>query len=1524
MDHFDHCHGLPASSHNLGSGMVTVGDLSDGWQQATHANLMAHAEATAVANKTPFFMPLMLSQIDGDSRTEFAPDQLLMGGKMLLNSSVTNFDLNLITQINNSAPTLTSLLKETINIRDRVLMPQYPSTPASLQKNNPVQNHSPPVQNKIIFSEIDDGSRMMFTPDQSMMNGHMLYSSNLTNLDLNLRMRYGSANNPAPTFTSLLEETIIMSNKDMMCQYPQMSTSLENIKPVQNYLPSAQNNIMFSQTDGCSRMAFAPDQSLMNGNMLLDLNLSNFDLNVRAQNELPNNSTPSLTSLLEERINIGNRDLTPQYPMTPANLEKNRPVNHSPPEFIDLVDDSRNDKSNWEGAWQSTTKRAKLCYLEPLATSPMAPAIPVPMGTPLPFKAALIEQQQTYIEEAVSSAEAIDQTVNAATQGLLENSGIDPNKTPQQKPKRKKHRPKVIREAKPARTPKPATPKSANPSGKRKYIRRNKAQVSVETPTSEPGNSNGKGVDSSQKRAYVQKKNDENSSHGSYSNATGTGVPVSRCGIKSVRRRLNFESDAPDSLYGYPGSMPSQAQNACCGRNIIKIDAGVSVHHSGVQQAVGNLIAGVPFDICSSTNQVPNEHMRFAEKNSISHFRPCRTDIMRTNQILDEFRSGKIQEHPAIHPQPSKRENLRRWERKRFPGITPNLDIDRYQEPDTVQQFISASEHIHDNNAQIMMDENLMQESDRIEKLDQSHIAYYNDAYLSQIYKKQGRDQGTYLSDIDGWKRHQVAMDTAEACTLDDVKNQLASEGMLEFDQPENITVNRSCLTLTPLSQTSVSSREEFNHTTKPGNHSGQVAMGQNKQSDPLQPFSSNYIQHNNNHETITCLERQVSRTKSRKNKSQTFIHLTNTDQVGLKGQKASSHNLECFPHQKITEVTTLALQDFREVSNTTNLNSGVLVPYRDPLSLKTGVVVPYQDPLDDVMQKLRHLTVNESCHAETVEEQNAIISYSANGSMIPYEGPFDLTRKSRPRPKVDLDPETNRVWNLLMGNQGEGVNETDADKEKWWEEERRVFRGRVDSFIARMHLVQGDRRFSKWKGSVVDSVVGVFLTQNVSDHLSSSAFMALAARFPMKSRCKSTESSAEERDLCIKNEDGNTTTLEDTSKWQEQTSDQELHGSTALVIVENEIANSNESFGSNSSFIVANYLKDKCVNSKEKVMGISQHSPDSQSSTPVTLTRSIYVAEVEDRWSVEDAGSSQNSSENPGQIGISSLSNITVEDLTIPTVCPGMDNFTSFTELLNSVLDVSDYTHSGFPERRNGSNSGNMKSSREHTSNNSEVIRQHNFAVISGSPPTVNLFKQTCKNFIRRQASPEAEPYPTKQFPSPSPLQPDLNEAPLPESVSQKFSLLSDGCTVKFQQEERVIRNKGTKQAVKSQLQKQSFDSQQNSPNLHNMNLLETSKIIKLHLEDNAYISRKLSAETPKRKRKEKMVKNENERNKTYDWDSLRKEVGLDGRKEERSHDTMDSVDWEAVRCAEVDEISHTIKERGMNNILAGRIKVS
>ncbi|KAK1259218.1 Protein ROS1 [Acorus gramineus] len=83
----------------------------------------------------------------------------------------------------------------------------------------------------------------------------------------------------------------------------------------------------------------------------------------------------------------------------------------------------------------------------------------------------------------------------------------------------------------------------------------------------------------------------------------------------------------------------------------------------------------------------------------------------------------------------------------------------------------------------------------------------------------------------------------------------------------------------------------------------------------------------------------------------------------------------------------------------------------------------------------------------------------------------------------------------------GERLAEVMDEEKVRWEEEREAFRKKVESFIAKVQCVQGKRSFSPWKGSVVDSVVGAFLTQNVSDHLSSSAFMSLAARFPLPSQ---------------------------------------------------------------------------------------------------------------------------------------------------------------------------------------------------------------------------------------------------------------------------------------------------------------------------------------------------------------------------------------------------------------------------------------
>lgn len=71
--------------------------------------------------------------------------------------------------------------------------------------------------------------------------------------------------------------------------------------------------------------------------------------------------------------------------------------------------------------------------------------------------------------------------------------------------------------------------------------------------------------------------------------------------------------------------------------------------------------------------------------------------------------------------------------------------------------------------------------------------------------------------------------------------------------------------------------------------------------------------------------------------------------------------------------------------------------------------------------------------------------------------------------------------------------------------------------------------------------------------------------------------------------------------------------------------------------------------------------------------------------------------------------------------------------------------------------------------------------------------------------------------------------------------------------------------------------------------------------------------------------------KNHNKDWESVRKQaLGISpcsrdnfGGPEPRSSLHEDSVNWDAVRLAELGELADTIKERGMHHVLSGRIKV-
>ncbi|XP_019107182.2 protein ROS1C [Beta vulgaris subsp. vulgaris] len=98
-------------------------------------------------------------------------------------------------------------------------------------------------------------------------------------------------------------------------------------------------------------------------------------------------------------------------------------------------------------------------------------------------------------------------------------------------------------------------------------------------------------------------------------------------------------------------------------------------------------------------------------------------------------------------------------------------------------------------------------------------------------------------------------------------------------------------------------------------------------------------------------------------------------------------------------------------------------------------------------------------------------------------------------------DPKKLERWSVMLSepNIGDDGSEIPNEESARFREEREILLAKIYEFISEMTKYQGSKEFVKWNGSVLDSMVGVFLTQNVSDVLSSNAYMALASRYPIK-----------------------------------------------------------------------------------------------------------------------------------------------------------------------------------------------------------------------------------------------------------------------------------------------------------------------------------------------------------------------------------------------------------------------------------------
>ncbi|XP_077235874.1 protein ROS1A-like isoform X2 [Tasmannia lanceolata] len=699
-------------------------------------------------------------------------------------------------------------------------------------------------------------------------------------------------------------------------------------------------------------------------------------------------------------------------------------------------------------------------------------------------------------------------------------------------------------------------------------------------------------------------------------------------------------------------------------------------------------------------------------------------------------------------------------------------------------------------------------------------------------------------------------------------------------------------------------------------------------------------------------------------------------------------------------------------------------------------------DLIDEIVHRLKFLNINGSSTFVTAEAQNALVPYG-DGKMVPYEGPFNPIKKRRPRAKVDLDLETNRVWKLLMWKEGsEDTEGMDADKEKWWENERRVFRGRAESFIARMHLVQGDRRFSRWKGSVVDSVVGVFLTQNVSDHLSSSAFMALAARFPIQSRSNNTAPHAEEPIVSTEEQNRCLIDLDDTIKLPDRILSQHVcdRGSITLhevePIEEKEIANSNESFGSNLGGSTEETSKGKHSAVHNTWQETCRVSPENRMGTSVTVMEGAARAREEVISSQSSVVSSQNSTDSPSQvadrIGSSSESNSEAENLITGFKCTGLDDPTSFVKLLQmagTTMFRDLYTHGngyipskekfqGAPNQWEETNCGKQKSNLDrvdglkasctsiynattqhphtqhefkglpsvpssdydlHTSpeSGSAVSGEESRCLPSNASEITEIRTSDCSEerngfeFTVQQRPLSSVNTPSvigscapvsNNLENPSPcsvteaylgkhpimfnnLPRTRTEAPLGHDTSHICSELHVEHATNYLRKarERDFQCENTKAAEPRNLpeglaQRRIDRMPQANSNFPNhsgptlgvrdcSNLMDKqepleSKVVDSNSREEVSSSKEVLAGTTSNISKTNRGKKMAEKGRAFDWDSLRRQACSKGPAKERDSDSMDSLDWEAVRSAQVEEISNTIRERGMNNMLAERIK--
>ncbi|KAL4354289.1 hypothetical protein GQ457_06G009770 [Hibiscus cannabinus] len=1127
--------------------------------------------------------------------------------------------------------------------------------------------------------------------------------------------------------------------------------------------------------------------------------------------------------------------------------------------------------------------------------------------------------------------------------------------TPQPKQRKRKHRPKVITEAKPRKPRTPATPKTGgseeNPTGKRKYVRKNTVEKDASIL---PGEENAEKPTG--KRKYVRRKGLHKDSMVSTQEESGKGSTqpgTLEHNKKTCRRALDFDTEGKERdetsacrLDSSPGT-----QNLCKEGSQLKS----MIHLCDRIEVAEKAQTGIAFERNQSVNQMLKDLLSLPEDQVPGTPLPTKNTPSHRSQNAHprKLNNGKGKGKGTAHDGLKINEQITMESDAQLPARSP------------IDTKCSSSLPLEGGQANKSV---AIQQADTT--VINSYGSQYNNISAYQMImgmqfpkvhrrKRTGKGQNLATSSVSSFITAAKSLTPSEACLADKGKLNTNDEISTEFEAGRSFSLNQlqtfDCI-MAP-NQTECPKKKRTRRTTG------------------IRDLASIIAQCKRNPECCSSQSpvdygiREVGTT----GRPHASIEALLTEMQPKQAKTKQTKKRNCLVNSACSSTSEVKMHKKLALSNQNQFSA-------KHLGFSPEEIWKQYFSVDALLEQFNQLGINREGSAIAYQEKNALVPYTMryqehNALVVYRDGtivPFGPTRKRRPRPKVELDDETNRVWKLLLQNiNSEGIDGTDEEKAKWWEEERRVFNGRADSFIARMHLVQGDRRFSPWKGSVLDSVVGVFLTQNVSDHLSSSAFMSLAARFPLKPKSKDK----------LYHEEG--TSLVNGAEFyvlepEDSTAVQPVGDQSSMTVdgcqdsEEKEVVNSKELSGS-STATVSSISDPKCKSLNYSGSGLSTYC----NSTLNRMNMETIKGKSECSKGDEDTNvvlSSQNSvvsSENSvdfslvqtaERTGSCSESNSEGGDHTKRPMFDILNSSTSFVQLLQMVgsarlhevcsnqnmsaneISKVKTSQSQNHERENCGNSEGpksfngedlMPSANYHPYHilNSEAKEIGHFESFKEETRLFEASKTKDENMIERQ-SPLTEESACQTM--------DQNDKTRCVQVAQQSSFENNQSNNNIQPDEMTAFHcqKGPLQDAINLVE--SLADAKNKEKLRNVNVSK-------HSEESLDITESSTAfdnqRTPQQKMQESNLythdsssnkelnsmvgglksegkKVKKEKKEDFDWDSLRKQAEESGRKGERSEKTMDSLDWEAVRCAEVNEIAETIKERGMNNVLAQRIK--